>query len=368
MTLTKEFPKSTMSNIPKPFKETFVNGILHPQLYLWDAWSYLEDNIFHLYCLAVSRYKEDGSLLDPNDRNDYTFHVRHFTSKDDGKTWKDEGCFMSIDELQKHNYRTIWSGCIKPIKNGKKLVAYTGIENLDFNHYYSQNITLAISENGHNISIYDTIPLSSPKLNWEEITRKGYYFDNIDKLGNNKGEEDGPIMAWRDPFIFYDQSGELNLFWSAKVNPKTGALARATLETHGELFKIKELHPPILVPDYSDFTQLEVPKLLFNNLNKQYYLIISTCNRLNEDQLDSEISKEVRIYKSKEIIGPWESLGDKILKKENLFGLTVLKPDFENNRLLCMAPYTEYASTELKLSFAPRFYIYLDNLRIEFLN
>ena len=368
MNLIKEILKPTMNKIPKATFQNFVNGIKHPELYLWDAWSYVEENIFHLYSLAVSKYKDDGSIIDPNDRNDYPFHIRHFSSNDNGKTWIDEGCFFNIDDCKGLNYRTIWSGSINPMLNGNKLFAYTGIEKVDSNHCYSQNISIAISSNGYNVNSFKNKVLSSPKQEWDEISSKGYYIDNSKNFGNNKGEENGPIMAWRDPFIFYDQSGELNLFWSAKVSPKTGALARATLEFNGELFKIKELFPPVLVPDYKDFTQLEVPKVLFNNFNNQYYLIISTCNRLNEEQFDSEISKEVRIYKSIDINGPWESLGDKILKKENLFGLTVLKPDFENNRLLCMAPYTEFASIELMLTFAPRFYIYLDNLRIEFLN
>lgn len=28
--------------IPQPFSQPFVNGIRHPDLYLWDAWSFVD--------------------------------------------------------------------------------------------------------------------------------------------------------------------------------------------------------------------------------------------------------------------------------------------------------------------------------------
>lgn len=356
------------NHIPDAFQEIFVNGIRHPYLYLWDSWSYIEDNITHLYCLAVLRKKPNGDDMNPNERNDYPFHVRHFTSNDDGLSWKDEGCFLKLDDIAKLNYRTIWSGSVKPLRNGKKLVAYTGIENKDSNHNFLQNIALAISEDGHNINGVDDTSFSSPVKDWKEITEKGYYLDAIDNLGSNKGEKDGPIMSWRDPFIFYDKDDSLNLFWAAKVGPRSSAMARATLKSKGDLFSIEELHAPITVPDIEEFTQLEVPKVLYNELKDQYYLVISSCDRLYENQPEAEVSKNVRLYTSKDINGPWKSIGNKILGEQNLFGVTILRTDFENNRLLCIAPYTENAKTEDVLSFAPTFYIYLDSLRVEFLD
>ncbi|MEM5566687.1 hypothetical protein WNY78_16315 [Psychroserpens sp. AS72] len=357
-----------INQIPDVYGKKFVNGIQHPHLYIWDAWSYVEDDTIHLYSLAVSRLKPDGTELHPNDRNDFPFHIRHFTSVDNGVSWKDQGCFLNIKDTSKHNFKTIWSGSVKLMPNGKKLVAYTGLENIDSNHCFLQSIALGISEDGYTVNHIDDEVLSSPLRDWKSITERGYYIDVVDHLGSNNGEEDGPILSWRDPFVFYDKNEKLNLFWAAKTHPRTGAMARVTLKPKGEFFEIEELHPPVTVPDIGEFTQIEVPKIVYDDVQDKYYLVIASCNRLYENQPDSEINKAVRVYASKCIDGPWESLGDKILSKECLFGVTILKTDFKNNRLLCIAPYTEAASNNLMLTFAPTFYIYLDELRVEFLN
>ena len=343
----------------------FKNGILHPHLYLWDSWSYEENNIYHLYCLALSRYN-NGELLKPEERNDFPFHVRHFTSKDGGITWKDEGCFLEPSELSRLNFRTIWSGSVELLPNGKKLVAYTGLEKGSDKRNFLQSIALGISDDGMSIDKIQDSVLSSPIRDWKKITELGYYLDKKENLGSDEGEEGGPIMAWRDPFIFIDKNKEIHLFWAAKVSPRIGAIARAKLQENEGTFEIGEFYPPVEVPDSKDFTQLEVPKVIYDQDKECYYLIVSSCNRLYENQPDSEIKKEVRLYKSNNIDGPWQSLGNKILGDNHLFGMTVLSADFKNNRLLCIAPYTEAAQPEQVLSFAPTFYVYLDPLRVEF--
>ena len=356
-----------MTQIPSAYIDKFENGIRHPSLYLWDAWSYVESDVFHLYCLAVSRVKADGTPLPPQERNDHPFHIRHFTSEDNGKSWKDEGCFLERGSAPKKHYdRTIWSGSVELLPDGKKLVAFTGVEEVDAEHNFLQNIALAISEDGYLIDQVADSALSSPRRDWNEITSLGYYFDVPENLGNNEGEEGGPILAWRDPFVFLDKDGKVNLFWGGKVSPYESALVRATLQKKGSFYQIDKLFPPVSVPDGNSFTQLELPKVLFDKEKDLYYLMISSCNRLYEGQSDAEVDKGVRLYKSNSLEGPWESLGDKILGPENLFGPTVLKTDFENNRLLCIAPYTDAAEKELSLTFSSAFYLYLDTLEVEF--
>lgn len=132
-------------------------------------------------------------------------------------------------------------------------------------------------------------------------------------------------------------------------------------------YELSKLHPPVRVPDSDEFTQLELPKVLYDKENDLFYLMISTCNRLYEGQSDQEVDKGVRMYKSESIGGPWELLGGKILGSERLFGPTVLSADFKNNRLLCIAPYTDAAERKLSLTFCSPFYVYLDNLTVEFL-
>jgi len=354
--------------IPPPSVLDFKNGIRHPSLYLWDAWSYVEEDRIHLYCLAISKTKPDDTPLQPIERNNFPFHIRHFTSENNGKSWKDEGCFLETKPWSnKHNFYTIWSGSIETLPDGKKLVAFTALEKVDSNHPFLQNIAIATSNDGYGVDQILDIALSSPRKNWQEITDMGYYLDVPEKLGHSAGENGGPILAWRDPFIFLGKNEEINLFWGGKVSSKKGALVRAILVKSGTTYKIAKLCPPVTVPDGNEFTQLELPKILFDKDKKRYYLIISTCNRLYEGQLDEEVDKGVRIYQSKTINGPWETLGEKILGSQKLFGLTVLKADFKHNRLLCIAPYTDAANENLRLTFSPVFYVHLDNLRVEFL-
>ncbi|MCW5515488.1 hypothetical protein [Muriicola sp. Z0-33] len=357
-------------NIPTAYNSAFTNGIRHPHLYLWDAWSFVEDDVIHLYCLAVSRTKKDGTGLYPSERNSYPFHIRHFSSQDEGLSWKDEGCFLSARLGEdKHDSKTIWSGSIEVLPNGKKLTAYTGLWNAGQDRSFLQNIALAVSNDGYTINEIADEPISSPIRDRDEIIGLGYYLDAPDSMGHNDGEGGGPIMAWRDPFVFIGLEGDVHLFWAAKIAPLKNAMAHALLKKEGELFRIDKMYPPTTLPDGDKFTQLELPKLVHDKDNGWYYLIVSTCNRIYEGQSDEEVDKSVRLYRSSSMEGPWEAWGKEgstILKSENLFGLTVLKTDFKNNRLLCMAPYTDAATGELSLSFAKPFYINLNPVEVHF--
>ncbi|MEP5364487.1 MAG: hypothetical protein ABJQ37_11630 [Reichenbachiella sp.] len=357
-----------MVDIPAPHAYVFENGINHPLLYLWDAWSYIDGDVMHLYCLAVSRNKPDGTTLRPMERNAYPFHIRHFTSENNGFSWKDEGCFLDVDRCEAHeDCHNIWSGSIAAMPNGKKLVAFTTLEHIDNDHKFLQNIALAYSDDGFAVhQILDT-KLSSPRRDWELITNTGYYMSDPRILGSNAGEEKGPILAWRDPYIFAKKNESINLFWGGKVGPTESALVRAELRKTGTTYNVSRLYPPVRVPDSDEFTQLELPKVLYDEANGLFYLMISTCNRLYEGQSDDEVDKGVRVYKSGSLDGQWESLGSKILGSENLFGPTVLRTDFKNNRLLCIAPYTDAAEQQRSLTFSTPFYVYLDVLRVEFL-
>ena len=364
MAILSKNKQKIMQLIPAAYTGEFENGIHHPLLYLWDAWSYEESGVLHLYCLAVSRLKPDGTVLDPTERNSYPFHVRHFLSKNSGTTWKDEGCFLT-PRLGENMYdsRTIWSGSSELLPDGKKLMAYTGIYQIDENQCFLQNIALAISNDGFEINKRFDSPLSCPKRDWTTITNLGYYLDQPFNLGHKDGENGGPIMAWRDPFVFIDVEENIHLFWAAKTDSHKSAMAHVTIEKDGETFRINKIFPPITLPDQANFTQLELPKMYYDAEKKWYYLIVSTCNRLYEGQSDEEVDKSLRLYRSSSLDGPWQPYGKEgslILKNKNLFGLTVLKTDFKNNRLLCIAPYTDAAPNQLSFTFSKAFYIDLN--------
>ena len=97
--------------VPPPSADTFENGITHPELWLWDSWTAELDGIVHLYCLALSRTGHDGAPISPDHRNEYPFHIRHFTSADNGRSWKDEGVFAGPREVGDGAFaRNVWSG------------------------------------------------------------------------------------------------------------------------------------------------------------------------------------------------------------------------------------------------------------------
>jgi len=356
-------------NIPSPSQLIFRDGIRHPDLYLWDAWSYAQKDAIHLYCLAVNRIKEDGSALQPIERNSVPFHVRHFSSFDLGRSWRDEGCLMAprVGEGMPDS-KTIWSGSIEPLDANRELVAYTGLYEADEEHGFVQNIMLAISD-GYKIKKRADQPIICPRRDWQKITQAGYYLAPLADVGHSDGERGGPIMAWRDPFVYIDNAKQVHLFWSAKVGPKRGAMAHALLRHDGQRFQLDKLYPPTLLPDGNTFTQFELPKIYCDENENTFYLIASTCNRLNEEQPDEEVDKTIRLYRSSALEGPWETwspVGSALPGLDDLFGMTVLKPDFDRKRLLCIAPYTDAADDKLSLTFSKCFYINLDPVEVVF--
>lgn len=354
--------------IPKSSDQRFTEGIQHPNLFLWDAWSFYEDEVIHLYCLALERYTSDQVAIDATQRNQYPFHIRHFTSTDEGKSWTDAGVFLRPRSGEgRHDSRTVWSGSTEQLPDGRKLVAYTGLYEINAERCFLQNVSLAVSTDGYTVDKVAEEPLSCPSRDRAAILAMGYYLDEPQKLGHRDGENNGPILAWRDPFVFVDPQENIRLFWAAKTTSHHPVMAHALLEPQGKLFKIKKLLPPITLPDSAVYTQLELPKILYNPTDQWYYLIVATCNRLYEGQSDAEVGKAIRMYRSRSLAAGWEAWGmdgSILFQQEHLFGMTVLKPDFANQRLLCISPYTEAAAPKLSLTFSKTFYLYLDPVRV----
>jgi hypothetical protein len=357
----------TASRLPPPVPQPFHGAISHPDLYLWDAWSYAEAGTLHLYCLAVERNRYDGTPLPPNERNNAPFHIRHFASPDHGESWSDEGCLLATRSGQGlADSRTVWSGSMTPLPDGQKLLAYTGLYERDVDHCFAQALMLALTD-GYAVTDRPEAPLLCPLRDRELIVAAGYYLAALDDIGNREGEGGGPVMAWRDPFAFIDDQNRIHLFWSAKTAPCEGALGHALLRREGNDFRLDSLLPPTLLPDGERFTQFELPKVYHDAPNGQFYLLASTCNRTDERQRDEEVDKRLRLYRSDSLDGPWlpwSPQGSVLPGLDCLFGMTVLKADFDRRSLLCMAPYTDAAGPDLGLTFSPSFRIYLDSVKV----
>lgn len=345
-------------SIPPFSLREYKDGIVHPTLWLWDSWTYKEGHQLHLYALALSRSAEDGTPILPEHRNDYPFHIRHFESSDKGESWSDLGSVLTRSPDPDSYYsRNVWSGSATRLPDNRKLMGFTGLRNLDEDHPFLQSIGFAISSDGMAFEQIAQKPASCPNRDYDTIIEAGYYLGPKDQLGHKDGEEGGPILAWRDPYTFIDRNGVIHAFWSAKVSPKVGAIAHATLIETKAGFEIETLHPPITLPDAMTITQAEVPKLYFDALNDTYYMLISACDRLFEGQNDSEVTKTLRLYKAHNIRGPWVNYKDEhspiIPGLPNMFGASIIETDFAAGQLKLIAPVTECASAEKQLTFAP---------------
>lgn len=358
MTIQKPTP------VPPPSHHTFRNGISHPDLWLWDSWTAEFNGTIHLYCLAISRINAAGEETRPADRNDYPFHIRHFTSDDGAVSWQDQGSFLTPRDIGDGAFaRNIWSGCVLAREEGGWLCGFTGLRHHGADKPFLQTICIGRSSDGYRLDEAPKAALSCPVRDHDMIRAAGYYLPPKEELGSMFGEEGGPILAWRDPFIVENAKGVLEVFWSAKISPTEGAVAHATVKETDEGFEIEHLHPPMTLPDAGKITQAEVPKIQYDPNSGSWFMMISACDRMSEQQPAEEVTKVLRIYRSSSLRGPWTSafgVGDTMVSgAEFLFGASFLETGAAAGRVRIIAPYTEYADERKQLTFAEPLWVNL---------
>lgn len=353
-------PPGRASSIPVPPRAdtVFTGGIRHPELWLWDAWTYEHDGALYLFTLAIARADAAAAATTPGLRNDYPFHIRQFVSHDGGGAWRDRGSFAEPADDASPIGHNLWSGSAM-VAEGALLFGYTGIRQPDTNRSFVQSICLAMAEPGAaRLDLTQTTVLSDPIRDHAQILDAGYYLPPKEEVGRNTGEEGGPILAWRDPFLIADDAAggdaAYRAYWSAKVGPSVPAVAQARLVRRGDKIVMDTLLPPIELPDAALMTQAEVPKVY--GVPGDYVMLISACDRLQETQPDSEVSKVLRLYVSPTLDGPWRPHGgdDSLLTATpHLFGAGLIDVDLEAREATVIAPYTEMAEPQKQLTFAP---------------
>lgn len=361
--MTASFPRQDLVDIPPAAPGLFRNGIKHPDLWLWDAWTVDSGDRLTLFTLALARRNKKGAPIRPGDRNDYPFHVRRFETRDSGANWRDLGAFLAPSPaaggVMAHN---VWSGSAAAA-DGRLLFGFTGLRKPEAGRSFVQSICLLpASLEGDPPDPSGAIVISDPETDYDAIAGAGYYLGPRECLGDDRGEEGGPILAWRDPFLLARSDGAIDVFWAAKTSAIAPAVARARLTRRGEDFHC-ELLAPISLPDSDEFTQAEVPKVYKDPRGGGYLLLLSTCNRLREDQPDHEVSKELRLYRAVNPEGPWRPYrggGSVIPGVKHLFGGALASFNKFANTAALVAPYTEMADEARQLSFAPIMSIDLD--------
>ena len=330
--------------VPPPAREPFQNGIDHRDLLLWDAWTEERGETLSLYTLAVARVAADGTLVTAANRDRYPFHVRRFVSEDGAESWTDAGAVLRPGGPAPHN---VWSGSVLR-RGGRLLTGLTGVRRPEAGRPFVQAVLLV---EGEPPDLSRASVLSDPERDREAIEAAGYYLGPAASLGTALGEAGGPILAWRDPFLF-EADGELRAAWSAKLAPARPCLASAVL-TEGPKGWRATLRPPTELPDAERFTQAEVPKL-YREPEGEWLLLVSGCDRRREDQPDVEVTKALRLYRGPSADGPWRpyrAAGSGLLGADHLFGgaLTAVT----EGAATLIAPHTEMAPPDRRYTFAP---------------
>ncbi len=340
---------------PAPSPLEFRNGISHPDLWLWDSWTCWLEGELTLFCLALARQNSAGRPIAPGERNDYPFHIRRFISCDEGQSWRDCGVYLAAPaRISGAVNQNIWSGSAT-VDNGELLFGFTGLQHCASSRQFLQTLCIATAPlDGTPPNLDDAIVLSDPMADYENIVAKGYYIAPRDMLGANAGEEGGPILAWRDPFLLPLGNGVFEVFWAAKTGPAAPAIGHGRLRKTVDGFDLEYLDP-IVPPDAHAYTQAEVPKVYYDHKRGDYYLLLSTCDRLSEEQPDDEVSKELRLFKATSTTGPWRPYsndGSVLPELDCLFGGSFTRLDFDAGQAILVAPFTEMAVPELQLTFA----------------
>jgi hypothetical protein len=343
--------------LPPISSAVFRDGIDHPGLWLWDSWTLEEPaGVLNLYCLAVSRTGHDGAPISAIDRNRFAFHVRRFVSADGGHAWTDQGVLMRPGQVgDGADALNVWSGSVLRLEAGRFAFGFTGVRAEGEERQFLQSICVATGSSPGRIEHPPMTAISCPLRDYDLIRSRGYFLGPRESLGSNAGEDGGPILAWRDPFLFHTPEGELHAVWSAKVAASRPAIAHARLRVEGNAVVLAELSPPIALPDADLMTQAEVPKVYFDAASGDYLLLVSACDRRHETQPDHEVGHTHRLYRSTSVLGPWQAFNgtDSLLAGiDGLFGASLIRHNASTGAITVLGPYSRNAGPERQLRFA----------------
>lgn len=265
--------------------------------YIWDSWIVEDEGVLHRYALSAS------IEYTPNERHQHSF-VRHAISRDQGDSWEDIGPAITPTARSTWPDHVIWTSSVllrKDRPEGKEFLMF--VTGRSMKDGWTQKIGLCRSADGYTFD--------EPRLILAPQERLGY--DTTD--------DDGIIMAWRDPKVLrHPETGQWHMFFSAKMRSEDGTPhptvghAIATSDALDEW----ELQPPLRLPHY--YAQLEVPYMIYRD--GKFYLFVSTQNfPLKDNNRDKQAN--YRGYRSDNIRGPWDFVYG---HEEALFGHKIYAP------------------------------------------
>ena len=273
-------------------RETKSSALVSKDFYIWDNWVLSDEGKLHRYFLAASK----KYTLD--ERHEHAY-IRHAVSVNKAKSWNDLGAVLKPTKDASWPDLVVWSGSAVK-KDDEILLFVTGRSKEDG---LLQKIGLARSSDAHKFSKIKLILEPTEAFNYDI------------------SDDDGVIMAWRDPFVFYDAKTKLwHMFFAAKqkLNGKTIAAIGHAISLDEKLEKWNLLKPLKLS---ETFAQIEVPNLVYKD--GLYYLFVSV-QYFPQEKTNLKKKAELRAYTAKDINDNWELLIEPISGHE-FYATTIFK-------------------------------------------
>lgn len=234
----------------------------HPSRYVWDFWYYFDPDtkLFHVF------YLNADEILVPSEKHHHAARVGHAITSDFIRMeWGDDNSRDILKPPKGHWANTsIWTGDIIRIKNGFLMFYTSRDRNQDDG--MTQNIGIAYSK---------CLDSDNWKLSKKRIHPGGPYQRKY-LLG------DLSTHAWRDPFLFRGEDGQVFMLLSAKSDDsskigRNGVVGWLRLKdenfTQGKWEYLDPLSPNLSKPGC--YSEMEVPQL-YKDSQEKYELVFSS--------------------------------------------------------------------------------------------
>ncbi|BCW12986.1 MULTISPECIES: glycoside hydrolase family 68 protein [Paenarthrobacter] len=217
--------------------------------WIWDFWHVQDHGIHHLYYLQAPK-----SLGDPELRH-RNATIGHATSTN-LIDWTEHGTVLRPGGQGTVDATATWTGSVVRGDDGLWRMFYTGSAFLSPDSATNvETIAVAVSSDLHHWAKDDTFALAADSAWYEKL-----------------GDSSWPEEAWRDPWVYRDETGLWHMLITARAN--TGEVMERGVVGHATSQDLRAwtARPPLTGPD-EGFAHLEVIQRV--SINDQTFMIFS---------------------------------------------------------------------------------------------